>query len=68
MTPVIFATSFEGGAGRGQGGGDVEAALLDLSGEIAFAHRDPVGVRGDLTGDEDQLRPVRDGHLPIGVD
>ncbi|KPC64304.1 hypothetical protein ADL29_12335 [Streptomyces chattanoogensis] len=50
-----FRHVIEGTAGRGQGGADVEVALLDLGSEVAFADRETVGVPGNLPGDEDQL-------------
>ena len=57
----------EGGAGPGQGGGDVAVAPLDLGGEVSLAARVPVGVPGDLARDEHQLRSGGDRHVVVGA-
>jgi hypothetical protein len=48
----------EGAADPGQGGGDVEIALLDLGGEVPVAHGPAVGVAGDLPRQEASFDPV----------
>ena len=54
------------GAGRGQGGLDVLAGLLDLRPHVALAHHVALPVPRELAGDEDRL--PRLDHDDVGVE
>lgn len=55
----------QGGADAGQGGRQVEVALLDLSGDVTVADGSAVRVAGDLAGHEDQSGAGGDRDLPV---